>query len=109
MLPAYTTSYIASPQQTRHPERSAPQIYRVTQRLVARSRRACPELSRGNPEGAYPTHAVRTFSTTEARTWRARHDLSLGPKQGLLASLVSAHVRGFPAPGTTNSRACGFH
>jgi hypothetical protein len=42
--------------------RSASQIYRVTQRLVARSRRACPERGRGNPEGAYPTHAVRLFN-----------------------------------------------
>jgi hypothetical protein len=30
-------------------------------------RRACPERSRGNPEGAYLAHAVRSFSTTEAR------------------------------------------
>jgi hypothetical protein len=48
-------------------ERSASRVYRVAERLVARSRRACPECSRGNPEGAYPTHTVRTFSTTEAR------------------------------------------
>jgi hypothetical protein len=31
-----------------------------------------------DPEGAYLTHAVRSFSTTEARTWRRCHDLSLG-------------------------------
>jgi len=36
-------------------ERSASQIYRVVQRLVARSRR--------NPEGAYLVNAVRSFST----------------------------------------------
>jgi hypothetical protein len=53
--------------QNRHPERSASQIYRVTQRLMARSRRACPERSRGNPEGAYLTHAALSFSTTESR------------------------------------------
>ena len=33
-------------------ERSASQIYRVVQRLVARSRRACPERSRRNLEGS---------------------------------------------------------
>jgi hypothetical protein len=32
-----------------------------------------PEHSRRNPEDAYPTHTVRTLSTTEARTWRTRH------------------------------------
>jgi hypothetical protein len=42
----------------RHPERSASQIYRVTLRLGAESK---------DPEGAYLTHAARTFSTTEAR------------------------------------------
>jgi hypothetical protein len=30
--------------------------------------------------GAYLAHAAGTFSTTEARTWRARHGLSLGPR-----------------------------
>ncbi len=49
-------------------ERSASQIYRVTQRLMARSRRACPEHSRGNPDGVYLAPAVRSFLTTEART-----------------------------------------
>jgi len=39
--------------QNRHPERSASQTYRVIQRLVARSRRACPERSRRNPGDAY--------------------------------------------------------
>jgi hypothetical protein len=33
----------------RHPERSASRIYRITERFMARSRRACPERSRGNP------------------------------------------------------------
>jgi hypothetical protein len=33
---------------------------------MARSRRACPERSRGNPGGAYLTHAAPSFSTTEA-------------------------------------------
>jgi hypothetical protein len=31
-----------------------------------------------DPERAYPTHAVRTLSTAEARTWRTRHGLSRG-------------------------------
>jgi hypothetical protein len=35
--------------------------------LVARSRRACPERSRGNPGGAYLTYAARAFPATEAR------------------------------------------
>jgi hypothetical protein len=52
--------------QNRHPERSASQIDRVTRRLVARSRRACPERSRRNPGGAYLTHAARSFSTAES-------------------------------------------
>ncbi len=34
---------------------------------MARSRRACPERSRGNPGGAYLSPAARSFSTTEAR------------------------------------------
>ena len=32
---------------------------------MARSRRACPERSRRNPEEAYLPHAVRSFSTTD--------------------------------------------
>src|ERR1700683_513638 len=51
--------------QNRHPERSASQIDRLIQGFMARSRRACPERSRRNPGGAYLTHAVRSFSTTE--------------------------------------------
>jgi hypothetical protein len=54
--------FISNSPQKGHPERSALQIYRVTQRLMARSR--------GNPEGAYLTHVARSFSTTEARTRR---------------------------------------
>jgi hypothetical protein len=53
--------------QNRHPERSASQVYRVTPRSMARSRRACPERSRRNPEDAYLGYAVRSFSTIEAR------------------------------------------
>jgi hypothetical protein len=64
--------------QNRHPERSASQIYRVTQRLAARSRRACPERSRRNPEGAYLAHAVRSFSTTEAREQGGTHLMARG-------------------------------
>ncbi len=49
------TWFLGSPHspQNRHPERSASQMDRVPQRLVARSRRACPERSRGNPDVAY--------------------------------------------------------
>jgi hypothetical protein len=54
----------------------APHRYRVTQRLGRGVRRACPERSRGNPNGADPTHADRTLSTTEACTWRTRHGFS---------------------------------
>jgi hypothetical protein len=49
--------------QNRHP--CAAQIYRVIQRSVARSRRACPERSRRNLGGAYLAQAVRSFSTTQ--------------------------------------------
>ena len=45
-------------------ERSASKIYRVTQRLTARSRR--------NPDGASLTHLLGNLSTTEARTWGNR-------------------------------------
>jgi hypothetical protein len=62
--------------QTRHPERSASQTYRVPQCLVARSRRACPERSRRNLGGAYLTHAVRSFSTTEPESENSGKDLS---------------------------------
>jgi hypothetical protein len=31
-----------------------------------------------DPEGAFLTHAARSFSTTEAHTWRPRHGLSQG-------------------------------
>ena len=33
----------------RHPERSGSQIYHITEDFMARSRRGCPERSRGNP------------------------------------------------------------
>jgi hypothetical protein len=45
--------------QNRHPERSASQIDRVVQGLVAAESK--------DPGGAYLTQAVRSFSTTEAR------------------------------------------
>jgi hypothetical protein len=65
--------------QMRHPERSASQIYRVTQRLlrgVEGPRRClsypcCPEL----------------FGT-DARIGRTRHDLSLGPETKNLLSIL---------------------
>jgi hypothetical protein len=44
--------------QKRHPERSASQLYRVTQRSGAESK---------DPGGADLTHAARSFSTTQAR------------------------------------------
>src|SRR5271168_4425111 len=50
-----------------HPERSAITDGSCDTALVARSRRACPESSRGNLGGAYFTHAARSFSTTKAR------------------------------------------
>jgi hypothetical protein len=46
--------------QNRHPERSASQIYRVTQRFDGAESK---DLG-----GAYLAHAARSFSTTEART-----------------------------------------
>ena len=33
-----------------------------------------------DPEGAYPTHAVRTLSNTEAHSWRISHGLPPGPR-----------------------------
>src|SRR5216684_3726417 len=51
---------------------------------MARSRRACPERSRRNLEGAYLTHAARTFSTTEVRIWRTSHGLALGSQNKCL-------------------------
>jgi hypothetical protein len=72
--------------QNRHPERSASQIYRVTQRLVARSRRACPERGRGNLGNAYLIDAAQAFPATGARTFRIRQGLSPGPRQELPAS-----------------------
>ena len=33
-----------------------------------------------DPDGAYLTHAARSFSTTEARSWPTHHGLSLGPR-----------------------------
>jgi hypothetical protein len=63
--------------QKRHPERSASQIYRVTQLDGAESK---------DPGDAYLTHAVRTFSTTEVRTGGAATVFSWGREQELLAS-----------------------
>ena len=48
--------------QNRHSERSASQIYRVTRRLAARSRRT--------PGFLILTQAARTLSATDTRTWR---------------------------------------
>jgi hypothetical protein len=41
-----------NPQQNRHPERSAAQIYLITDGSWRAARRACPERSRGNPGDA---------------------------------------------------------
>src|SRR3984885_4149925 len=35
---------------------------------MARSRRACPERSRGNPDGAYRAHAARSFRPPKPET-----------------------------------------
>jgi hypothetical protein len=54
--------HISNSPQKRHPERSAsPDLSRDT---------AVDGAEPKDPEGAYLAHAVRTFSTTEARTWR---------------------------------------
>ena len=39
---------------------------RVPQRLAARSRRACPERSRGNPDAAYHRVLFRAFQPPKA-------------------------------------------
>src|SRR6266702_7196506 len=70
-------------------ERSASQIYRVVQRWVARSRRACPERSRRNLEGAYSTHAVGTLSTTEARTFGGPATVR---RSGTDLGIITVHV-----------------
>ena len=85
--------------QKRHPERSAPQICRVTQRLRREVRRACPERSRGNPGGLYLTHAAQSFSITEAHTGRTRHKiviLSGAPHRLLPDTALGARSRRTP-------------
>jgi hypothetical protein len=57
--------------QIRHPERSALQMDRVTQRLVARSRRT----------SAVFILAARAFSITKARFGRTREALSLHSRE----------------------------
>jgi hypothetical protein len=56
---AYSTSCIQASQQSRHPERSASQMDRVTQRFMGAESK---DLG-----GASLTHAALSFSTTEAR------------------------------------------
>jgi hypothetical protein len=56
VLSAYSTSSTQAPRQSRHPERSASQICRVTQGFMARSRRTSAGLNLPN--------AARSFSTT---------------------------------------------
>jgi hypothetical protein len=45
-------SFFSTPQQNRHPERSAAQMYLITDGLWRAVGRACPERSRGNPGDA---------------------------------------------------------
>ena len=49
-------------------KRSASQSYRVTQALGGAESK--------DLDGAYRAHAARSFSTTEARSWRTHHGLS---------------------------------
>jgi len=52
---------LQAPQSSRHPERSASQICRITKGFMARSRRACPERSRRNPGNASWRMLLRAF------------------------------------------------
>jgi hypothetical protein len=79
--------FFSTPQQNRHPacpgvpwERSAAQIYLHNNGFTARSRRT--------PAALILPHAARSFSTTEARTGRTRHGLSLGTDNQELSSIV---------------------
>jgi hypothetical protein len=61
--------------------------HRWAERLTGLSRdNALDGAQSKDLEGAYRTHAARSFSTAEARTWRTRHGLFLGREQELLAS-----------------------
>ena len=71
---------ISNSPQKRHPERSAPQIYRVTQRLVARSRRTPRVLILPMPFGAFQPLKPAPDGPATIFPW--------GRQQGLLASYV---------------------
>ena len=86
---------------------------------MARSRRACPERSRGNPGGAYLTHAARTFSTTEARTGGSATVFPRAENQELASLLLcpaatstfSAAIRArftLPSPATCICASCNI-
>ena len=47
------TRFLSNSPQNRHPERSASRVYRVTQRLLARSRRTSTVLISPMPLGAF--------------------------------------------------------
>jgi hypothetical protein len=66
------------PRQSRHPERSASQIYRVTQRLMARSRRTPRVLILPVPFGAFQPLKPAAGGPATLFPW--------GRQQGLLAS-----------------------
>jgi hypothetical protein len=50
-----------------------------------------------DPEGAYRVYAAQSFSTTEARSWRARHGLSSGTENKNLIR-TSRESSDYPAP-----------
>ena len=54
LFPAFQPQTTGQIKKVTSSERSDSQLYRVTPRLMARSRRACPEHSRGNPEDILP-------------------------------------------------------
>src|ERR1700739_2139626 len=69
-LPKIQLAVLQAPQPSRHPERSASQICRITKGFMARGRRACPERSRRNPGNASRRMLLRAFrpqTTTEVK------------------------------------------
>jgi hypothetical protein len=60
-VPHLRLALLQAPRQSRHPERSASQICRITKRSMARSRRACPEPSRRNPGNAAWRMLLKAF------------------------------------------------
>src|ERR1700747_2507837 len=78
-LPPIRLAVLQAPQSSRHPERSASQICRITKGFMARSRRACPERSRRNPGNASWRILLRAFrpqTTTEVKkVTNSEHDI----------------------------------